>query len=457
MLAPVTMNKAEKYAVSPDCAGDTGLRSFFMQNMGCSRKVYNLYVDFLYDTLEKASYKAGSLLPDVRLPEVTSFKKDYPFLKEADSLGLSNAKIDFQNAVDRFNEQKDHSSYTKRAKRRAESGTEPLTFRGLCGMPKFHSKARGYFSYTTNCQYPGEGKQLKQPTIRLSGNRLHLPKWEKDIILTVHRPLPQNAVIRNVTVSMDTDGRFYVSICYSYTLMMEMSVREAVLSNDASIIDRLRFIGLDYSNPNFYVDSEGRTANCPKAYRKAETRLAKLQRSLSHMQKDSNNYKKTLKKIQRLHTKISYQRKDYVCKEACYLSSTYDVVVVEDIDLRSMSQSLRLAKGLYDNGFGMFRDILARKLEEKGSVLVKIDKWYASTKTCSICGHKEPSVVLGVDEWTCPVCRAHHYRDQNAAVNIRDEGKRIFLEFFRKWLKQDAASRKKAEVLSAGRKKKKAA
>ena len=110
---------------------------FLLKSFGCSRKVYNLYVDFLYDTLEKLGYKGGCELPDITLPEVTSFKKEYPHLKEVDSLALANAKQDFEGAVKCFNQQDDKKSYTKRALRRDRSGTEALSFRGLKGMPKF--------------------------------------------------------------------------------------------------------------------------------------------------------------------------------------------------------------------------------------------------------------------------------------------------------------------------------
>ena len=448
------MHKAERYAVRNSCASK-GLRTFFLQNMGSTRKVFNVYVGFLYGVLDEQGYQPGDEIPPLSLPEVSDLKKEYPYLKEADSLGLANAKQDFQDAVKRFNSQKDRTKYTKRAQRRNDSGTEPLSFRGLCGMPKFHAKSRGFFSYTTNCQYPAKGNNLKNPTIRLSGDRLRLPKWKEDIILVVHRPLPEGAVIKSATVSMDIDGKFFVSLAYEYTIQMDMSLRDAAINGDASVLGNLRFLGLDYSNPHFYVDSEGRKANCPDAYWKSEERLARLQRQLSRMEKGSANYKRQLERIRKLHKKIRNQRKDFVCKEAAKISSAYDVVVVEDIDLRAMSQTLRLAKGLLDNGFGMFRDILARKLEEKGSVLVRIDRWYPSSKTCGHCGHVEPSVKLGVSQWDCPVCGTHHDRDHNAAMNIREEGKRIFLQYYKGWLEEEAASRKRANALSAARRKKK--
>ena len=210
MLVPVTMYRSEKYAFrGKKCPGEK--RGFFFRNFGCSRKVYNLYTAFYCDRLEEAGYRGGEKPPRITLPEVSSFKKDHPYLKEADSLALANAKLDFQEAVRRFEEHEDHVTYTKRAFRRDSSGTEPLSFRGLKGMPRFHAKARGYYSYTTNCQYPKEGNNLKRPTVRLEGDMLYLPKLKDGIRLRIHRPLPEGAVIKSVTVSMDTDGAFYAS------------------------------------------------------------------------------------------------------------------------------------------------------------------------------------------------------------------------------------------------------
>ena len=372
MYSAVTMHKAEKYAVdmrrlAPD------VWSFLLRNMGCARKVYNLYVDYLYKELEKQSYTSG-LLPDIHFPEVTHFKKLYPFLKEADSLALANAKIDFGKAVKHFNEDFDHKSYSKRALRRDKSDTEPLSFRGLKGMPKFHARAKGFFSYTTNCQQTKENKSKKdsKPTIRLEKNRIYLPKLKSGFIpLVRHRDLPEGAVIKNVTVSMDTNGRFFVSVGYVYTYRMDMTVREAVIKQDGEKLNALRFLGLDYSQKDFYIDSNGRKPNCPHAYKQSEERLQKLQKELSRMEEGSNNYVKQLEKIQKKHVKIKNQRKDFIEKESGYLADTFDVIVVEDIDLRSLSACLSLGKNLSDNGFGMFRERLLAKLIENGSLLIK--------------------------------------------------------------------------------------
>ena len=453
MLMPVQFHKAEKYALDMTVLPEE-TKTFFLQNFGCSRKVYNLYVDYLYRELEKAGYENGDKIPEIKFPEVTAFKEDYPFLKKADSLGLANAKQDFEDAVKKYRDDSDHKSYTKRALRRDESRTEALSFRGLKGMPKFHAKAKGHFSYTTNCQYPDGKNKLVQPTIRLEGNLLHLPKLKQDVKLVIHRHLPENARIGNVTLSMDGCGVIYASIAYSYTIQMEMSLREAAGSGDTSKLDRLTFLGLDYSQPDFYVDSAGRKANYPHWYRKSEGKVAKIQRKLSRMQKGSKNYENTLMRIRKLHTKIRNQRRDFLQKRSTELIRQYDVIVVEDINLRAMGGALTLGKNLHDNGFGMFRNMLSYKLERKGSVLVKVAWNYPSTKTCHTCGFVNPKVVLGISEWDCPQCGAHHLRDVNAAKNIEEEGRRIFLSYFREWLDEKALSEERAQKRQNGRKNK---
>ena len=456
MLVPVTMHKAEKFAIDMRRLSDDD-RGFFMKNFGCARKVYNLYIDFLYRRLEAMDYDGGAEIPAISLPEVTEFKKMYPYLKEADSLGLANAKIAFERAVKRYNEECDHVTYTKRALRRDKSGTEKLSFRGLKGMPKFHAKAQGDFSYTTNCQHPGSGSSLKQDTIRLEGSMLYIPKRKNGIRLIVHRPLPTGAVIGNATISMDTDGVLYASIGYTYETTLEVNFRQAAVNGDASILESLNILGLDYSQRDFYVDSEGRKANSPHCYRKSEEKLARLQRQISRMENGSNNYKKQLKKIQKLNKKIANQRKDFIEQESCHLARSYDAVAVEDIDLRAMGGAMSLGKNLHDNGFGMFRNALERKLSAKGSVLVKVDRLYPSTKRCHVCGQINPEVVLGVQEWDCPCCGVHHLRDENAAVNIRNEGKRVFLEYLASSIEEEAKAQKRAAALSEGRHRKKSA
>ena len=380
-----------------------------MQTFGCRRKVYNAYVDALYSQLESMGYQNGF----IRKKELTFLtpaflKLEFPFLKDVDSLALCNAQLAFQRALTKFNQEYDKKSYTKRAlKRKRTLGIEP-TFRDLKGMPHFKSAKNGDFSFTTNNQSHGG----VWSDITLEKGLLSIPKLKTRILVKVHRPLPQDCIIKNATISMDGKGRFFVSLGVEFVKNVEPVVLES-------------FLGLDYAQQDFFVDSEGEKANYPHYYRKAEQRLQREQRKLSHMVKDSSNWTKQKRKIAGLHSKIAQQRMDWLHQTSASIVKKFDMVAVEDIDLRAMSQTRRLAKNLQDNGFGMFRTMLQYKLEEQGKVFVKIDRFYPSSKLCHYCGYIHEELTLSERSWICPCCGVHLDRDHNAAINIREEGKQL--------------------------------
>lgn len=454
MKSPVTMSQAQVYGISKQNSKE--IFQFFQKNFGCTRKVYNMCVDSCYKQLEQAGYTSGDDLPDISFPKVAALKKDYPYLKEADGLGLANSVRDFQKACKTFRDQKDRSTYRKSALRRDRSGKELLSFRGLKGIPRFHAKSAGYFSYRTACQYPKEGNALKRPTIRLEGSILYLPKLKQEVKLIIHRKLPEDAHILNVTVFMDTDGTYRVSICYSYTFLMEMDYREAA-TQEQPLPKETRFLGLDYSQKDLYVDSEGRKANYPKYYKRSEQKLARLQKSICRKEKNGKNYQKSMRKIQKLHVKIKHQRHDYLQKLSTELVSRYDVIVVEDINLRAMGGCLSLGKNLHDNGFGLFREMLAYKLWKKGSCLVRIDRMYPSSKTCSVCGAVKQDLKLSDRIYICPECGCFIDRDYNAAVNIREEGKRTFLIYLKEAMEKEEEAKIRQKATKERRQKKKKA
>lgn len=454
MKSPVTMSQAQVYGISKQNSKE--IFQFFQKNFGCTRKVYNMCVDSCYKQLEQAGYTSGDDLPDISFPKVAALKKDYSYLKEADGLGLANSVRDFQKACKTFRDQKDRSTYRKSALRRDRSGKELLSFRGLKGIPRFHAKSAGYFSYRTACQYPKEGNALKRPTIRLEGSILYLPKLKQGVKLIIHRKLPEDAHILNVTVFMDTDGTYRVSICYSYTFLMEMDYREAA-TQEQPLPKETRFLGLDYSQKDLYVDSEGRKANYPKYYKRSEQKLARLQKSICRKEKNGKNYQKSMRKIQKLHVKIKHQRHDYLQKLSTELVSRYDVIVVEDINLRAMGGCLSLGKNLHDNGFGLFREMLAYKLWKKGSCLVRIDRMYPSSKTCSVCGAVKQDLKLSDRIYICPECGCFIDRDYNAAVNIREEGKRTFLIYLKEAMEKEEEAKIRQKATKERRQKKKKA
>ena len=130
-------------------------------------------------------------------------------------------------------------------------------------------------------------------------------------------------------------------------------------------------------------------------------------------------------RIGKLHEKASARRKDFLHKLSRKVSDTFDAVVVEDINLQHMSQSLNFGKSVYDNGYGMLREMLSYKLNNQGKVLVKVDRFFPSSKRCSSCHEINHDLKLSDREWTCPSCGTHHDRDGNATKNLLDEGKDI--------------------------------
>lgn len=179
---------------------------------------------------------------------------------------------------------------------------------------------------------------------------------------------------------------------------------------------------MDYSSHDFYVDSNGKAANYPQFYRQSEEKLAKEQRKLSRMKVGSHNYDEQLHKVQLLHEHIANQRKNFCHTTSAVIAKQYDAVFVEDINLRGLAGSMKLGKSTNDNGFGMFRAMLEYKLTSQGKTFAKIDKWYPSSKTCSVCGFIKDDLTLADRVWTCSACGTTHNRDHNAAINIRNVG-----------------------------------
>ena len=370
------MNKAYQYRIYPNSAQKVLIDKTF----GCVRFVYNqmlanrkaIYEQYKDDkeTLKQQRY----LLP-------ADFKKDFAWLKEVDSLALSNAQLNLDTAYKIFFRDK------------------------AIGFPKFKSKHHSRKSYTTNNQ---------KGTIRVIGDKtIRLPKL-KDIKIKFHRPLPQDVNIKSATISRSPKGDYYISVSFEYEKVIEI-VQPTIETT----------LGLDYSSKTLYVDSQGNNADYPKYYRKMEQKLQKAQRKLSQRQKGGKNRDKQRKKVAKLHEKVVNQRKDFLHKQSRQIANAYSAVAIEDLNMRSMAQCLKLAKSTNDNGYGMFRTFLAYKLAEGGKHLVIIDKWYPSSKLCRFCGNINKELTLADRVWQCSSCGVVLDRDINAAINIKNEGCRI--------------------------------
>lgn len=141
----------------------------------------------------------------------------------------------------------------------------------------------------------------------------------------------------------------------------------------------------------------------------------------------SQNYLKQIAKVNKIHRHIANQRLDNLHKLSTEIANRYDVVCVEDLNMRSMSnKGFGNGKATLDNGYGMFLTLLEYKLSDRNKYLVKVDKWYPSSQICSCCGYQNTLVKdLSIRNWDCPNCGSHHNRDINAAANILKEGLKI--------------------------------
>ena len=372
------MNRAYKYRIYPT----TEQCVLFAKTFGCCRKVYNL---MLSDKIE--GYKATGKFPAVT---PAKYKKDYPYLKEVDSLALANKQLDLQAAF--------RNCFSKSRKKNT-------------GFPKFKSAKRSRRSYATNNQ--------KGTIAIMDGGFIKLPKAGK-VKAVIHRMPGDGWAIKSATVSQESDGKYYISVLFEFETPV-----------NTYTADKTNAIGLDYASDGLYVDSNGDIGTNHKFYRESHRNLARAQRRLSHMQGShknevrSNNYIKQLRKINRIHRYIANQRLDNLHKISTGIANRYDVVCVESLNMRAMAnKGFGNGKATLDNGYGMFLSMLEYKLADRNKYFVKVDKWFPSSQICDCCGFLHPEMKdLRIRTMKCD-CGLTMGRDRNAAINILQEGLR---------------------------------
>ena len=372
------MNKAIKYRIYPTAEQMT----MFAKTFGCCRKVYNL---MLSDKIE--SYKETGKFVSVT---PAKYKEEYPYLKEVDSLALANVQLNLQTAF--------RNAFDKSRKKKN-------------GFPKFKSSKHSKKSYTTNNQ---------KGTVSILGNMIKLPKIGK-VKAEIHRQPEENWVIKSATISLESDGKYYASVLFQF---------DEFKSNYVPDIENA--IGFDYASEGLYVDDQGNKGSNHKYYRESHEKLGKAQRKLSRKkgskkgEEKSANFLKQLKKVNRIHSHIANQRKDNLHKLSTEIANQYDVVCVESLNMRSMSnKGFGNGKATLDNGYGMFLNMLEYKLAERNKHFIKVDKWFPSSQVCHNCGTLHPEMKdLGLRMMKCD-CGVEMSRDHNAAINIKKEGLRI--------------------------------
>ncbi len=364
-------NKAIKYRLYPT----TEQAVMFVKTFGCCRKVYNLILTDKIACYEETK-AFGKQTPAM-------YKKEYPFLKEVDSLALANVQLNLQSAM--------KNCFDKTRKKQN-------------GFPKFKSAKHSRKSYTTNNQ---------NGTVAIVENRsIKFPKIGK-VKAKIHRMPEESWKLKSVTISQDSDGKFYASVLFEY----EATITRVALSDNA--------IGFDYKSNGLYIDSNGYCPDKKKYYRQNQDKLAHAQRKQKHRTIGSNNYKKQQLRIANIQRHTSNQRFDYLHKESTKIANLYDVVCVESLDMKAISnKGFGNGKATLDNGYGMFLNMLEYKLADRGKYFVKIDKWYPSSQLCSCCG-KQKKLTLTDRIYKCDDCGFAINRDFNAAINIKNEGLRI--------------------------------
>lgn len=357
--------KAYKFRIYPNKEQSVLLNKTF----GSVRFIYN---KMLFDKIQHYELTKQTLN---NTP--AQYKKEFPWLKEVDSLALANAQLNLQTAYKNFFKRKE------------------------AGFPRYKSKKRNINSYTTNNQ---------NGTINISDNYkyLNLPKI-KNIRIKCHRHISKNEIIKSATISKTPTGKYFVSILV-----------ECI--KDIKAVKVNKIIGLDFSMKELYYSSENKTANYPRYYRKAQLRLSKAQKALSRKKKGSNNRNKQRIKVALVHEKIANQRKDFLHKQSRNIVNNFDAVCIEDLNMQTMSKCLNFGKSVHDNAWGTFVSFLSYKLLQEGKQLIKINKWFPSSKTCSNCNNIKQDLQLSDRIYECSNCNLVIDRDYNAALNIRRVG-----------------------------------
>lgn len=389
------MLKAFKYRLYPTKAQENKIN----QIIGCARLVYNLMLSAKIEYYKQYKQKLN-ITP-------AKFKTDFHFLKDVDSLALANSQLNLESAYNKF-------------------FNEPNT-----GFPKFKSKRKSRWSYTTNNQFPAlkdengksikdsQGKVLKdysKPSIRFDKNRIKLPRvgYVKLVEHRIHQ-----GIIKSVTASKERSGEYYASV------LCEIEDIEKLPKSDKSV-------GIDLGLHHLINCSDGYKEENKHYFKKAQDKLAKEQRKFARTQKDSKNHEKQRIKVAKCYQKIKNQRNDFLQKLSTKLINENQVICLEDLSVKGIQKNHKLASSVSDASFAKFVSMLEYKAEWYGRIIVKIDRFYPSTQVCSCCGFSNTSLRglknLSIREWVCPECGEVHDRDLNASRNILKEGLRILKE-----------------------------
>jgi putative transposase len=358
-------------------------QEFLDKTLGSCRFIYNQMLGERKEVFEKLKDNKTKLY-GFKYTSEKEWKEKYNFLKEVDAQALQQARRNLETAYGNFYK-------SLKSLRKGEK----------VGFPKFKSKHNHNDSYRT----------LQSLNIDWENHSIQVPKC-KNIIFKGFRSVKswyrlENTIVKSITISNSPSGKYFASILFE---------GDKDYSNLKKEIKKTT--GLDMYLQNFYVDEQGNSPEYNRNYRNFEEKLKKEQLKLSLKTKGSKNYSKQRIKVARVHEKIANKRKDFTHKLSHKLVMENDCIVVESLSLKGMSQTLHLGKSVMDLGYSAFINQLKYKCEWNEKTLILADKWFASSKTCNVCGFINKELLLHERTWECPNCEALLNRDQNAAINL---------------------------------------
>lgn len=341
-------------------------KTYFAKASGVSRKAYN----WALDEWQK-EYAAGGKPSEMALRrKLNSIKREqFPWMLEVTKNAPQMAIIQLGQAFKNF--------FAKRAE-----------------YPRFRKK------------WIDDRFTLSNDQFCINGSRIRIPNlgWVR-----LREPLRFIGKIMSATVSRVAD-KWFVSIT------VDMPEKSPVAANENQVA-----VGVDLGINHFAKLSNREERVGPKPHKALLSRVRRLSRSLSRKQKGSNNRHKAKMKLSRLHSRIANIRQDAIHQLTSYLTKNFDIIGIEDLNVKGMMRNRRLSRSIADMGFYEFRRQMEYKSTLRNKKLVIVDRWFASTKRCSDCRYIHEKLTLSEREWTCPQCRAHHDRDFNAADNLEIE------------------------------------
>lgn len=360
------MQKAFKYRFYPTPEQETLLR----RTMGCTRLVYNralaVRTSAWYERQERVEYKESSAM-------LTQWKKqdDLDFLNEVSSVPLQQGLRHLQTAFSNF-------------------------WAGRTKYPNFKKK------------HHGGSAEFTKSAFKWRDGKVFLAKCSEPLAIIWSRELPKGVEPSTVTVKLSSGGRWTVS------MLVDVEIEPLPESPNK--------IGIDLGITSLVALSNGEKISNPKSLKAKHHRLRKAQKALSRKQKGSKNRAKARLKVAKVHQKITDARKDFLHKLTTQLVRENQTIAVEDLAVKNMVKNHKLAQSISDASWGELVRQLEYKCDWYGRRLVKIDRWFPSSKRCGSCGHIVDKLPLQIREWDCPKCDAHHDRDVNAAKNILAAG-----------------------------------